>query len=116
MKKVMGKMVPALMGTLFKKNCTVLYPAVPAKTPAHFRGALKYDQEKCIGCNICMRVCPAYAITIEKVADKKFKAVVRMDKCIFCGQCVDSCPKDALENTKEFELATLGKESLTRDI
>ncbi len=118
--KVIGKMVPSLLGTLFKKNSTVLYPAVPAKVPPHFRGALKFDQGKCIGCNMCMRVCPAKSIVISKVDSepdvKKFKATVLMDKCIFCGQCVDSCPKDALENTSEFELASLDRESLKKDI
>jgi formate hydrogenlyase subunit 6/NADH:ubiquinone oxidoreductase subunit I len=52
-----------------------------------------------------MRDCPSMAIEIEKIAEKKFKALMYLDRCIYCGQCVDSCPKDALHTTKEFELA-----------
>ena len=63
-----------------------------------------------------MRVCPDNAITIEKVADKHFKAIVHLDKCLYCGQCVDTCNKDALENTQNFELASADKKSLTVEI
>lgn len=116
--KSAGKMVPYLLSMLVKKPSTIKYPFVKAEVAKDFRGALKFDKEKCIGCKICTRVCPSNAIEIEKVADKEkeFKAIVLMDKCIFCGQCVDSCPKKALENTKEFELASLDRKSLKKEI
>lgn len=109
-------MIPSLMGKLLRRSDTVLYPAVHAKVPAHFRGALKFDPEKCVGCKMCERVCPSNAIQIEKVEDRRFKAIVRMDKCIFCGQCVDTCRKGALENTSSFELASLDKNKLKVEI
>lgn len=112
----MGKMVPFLVGMLGKKTDTVLYPSVRARVPETFRGALKFHGDRCVGCKLCERVCPADAIRIEKVAEKRFKATVRLDKCIFCGQCVDSCNKDALENTACFELATSDKASLEVEI
>ena len=114
--KSAGRIVPYLLSMLIKKPNTIKYPFVPAVVVDNFRGALKFDKEKCIGCKICERVCPSDAIEIEKVADKQFKAIVLMDKCIFCGQCVDSCPKDALENTKTFELASLNRESMRVEI
>ena len=118
-KKVTGSMLPYMMKMLVHKPDTIAYPLEPAKVAHRFRGALKFDREKCIGCKICMRVCPATAIEIEKIPDieeKKFKAIVSMDKCIFCGQCVESCPKNALENTEAFELATLNRDSLKKEI
>lgn len=114
--KSAGRMVPYLIGMLVKKPNTVMYPTVHAKVAKHFRGALQFDKDKCIGCKKCQRVCPSSAIEIEKVADKQFKAVVYMDRCIFCGQCVDSCPKNALINTEHFELASLDRESLKVEI
>ena len=116
MKTLPGKMVPFLLNMMSKKTDTVLYPAVHAHVPDKFRGALKFHADKCIGCKLCMRVCPANAITIEKVADKQFKAIVHLDKCLYCGQCVDTCRKDALENTQNFELASADKASLTVEI
>ncbi len=112
----MGKMVPFLMRMMVKKTDTVLYPAVKARVSDRFRGALRFHPDRCVGCKLCQRVCPADAIRIEKVGDKQFKAVVHLDKCIFCGQCVDSCNKDALENTKNFELARGDKASLEVEI
>jgi formate hydrogenlyase subunit 6/NADH:ubiquinone oxidoreductase subunit I len=114
--KIFGRIIPTLMGKLMKKPDTIMYPTVHAKVPERFRGALEFDPEKCVGCKMCQRVCPSNAIEIEKVGDKRYKAVVRMDKCIFCGQCVDSCIKAALKNTNNFELASTNKHKLKVDI
>ncbi|MDD3296877.1 MAG: electron transfer flavoprotein subunit alpha [Candidatus Omnitrophica bacterium] len=53
---------------------------------------IKVISEKCVGCGLCLKVCPAAAI---KLADKK--AVIDLDKCILCGACVDSCKFQAIE-------------------
>ena len=113
-----GKVFPFIMSMLFKKPATVSYPATKAEMPDNFRGKLQFDKEKCIGCNICVRNCPARAIEIEKVPDveKKFKALVYLDRCIYCAQCVDSCPKKALQSTKEFELANSDRANLKVEI
>jgi formate hydrogenlyase subunit 6/NADH:ubiquinone oxidoreductase subunit I len=107
-----GKMVKQVLQSLLRKAATVQYPFVPIHMPAKFRGKLKFYPERCIGCKICMRDCPAKAIEIVKVADKQFDCVVDCSKCIYCAQCVDSCPKKALEATNEFELASLTRKPL----
>jgi len=114
--KIMGKLIPELFKMMRRKPSTMSYPATKADVADRFRGSLKFHADRCVGCKLCMRNCPADAIEIIKVEDKVFKAVVKMDKCIFCGQCVDSCNKSALENTQAFELASKSRESLKVEI
>jgi formate hydrogenlyase subunit 6/NADH:ubiquinone oxidoreductase subunit I len=102
-----GKMASEVLHSLFKKPATSKYPFVKKPMPKNFRGKLRFDAGKCIGCKICMRDCPSAAITIKPIGEKKFIAEIDLAKCIYCGQCVDSCPKKALESTTEFELAQL---------
>jgi NADH-quinone oxidoreductase subunit F len=46
------------------------------------------DSEKCEGCGICARACPAEAIE----GGKRMVHVIDQDKCIKCGTCLDVCP------------------------
>jgi NADH-quinone oxidoreductase chain I len=107
-----GMMVEFVLKSLFKKPVTVKYPYEPMPMPPHFRGKLKFTPEKCIGCMMCVKDCPAKAIKIIKVGEKKFEAEIDLGKCVYCAQCVDSCPKKALEITPEFELAQIDKKKL----
>jgi len=111
-----GKMIPFIVREIGEKPATTTYPATKAVMPDKFRGKLKFDAAKCIGCKICMRDCPSRAIEIEKTGEKQFKAVVYLDRCIYCGQCTDSCPRDALECTQIFELANTKRDQLKVEI
>lgn len=107
-----GKMIKQVLNSIFKKPATTRYPFVKFEMPDKFRGKLKFYPERCIGCKLCMRDCPSNAINIKKVGEKQFEAQIDLGKCIYCGQCVDSCLKKALEMTKEFELASLNRDTL----
>lgn len=48
------------------------------------------DQEKCIGCGMCVKDCPA-----DKIVIRDGKAVYT-PKCILCGHCVAVCPGNAV--------------------
>ena len=107
-----GKMIGEVLSTACKKPATTEYPFKKAVLPKNYRGHIKFISEKCIGCKMCVRDCPASAIRINKIGDKKFEAEFDLDKCIYCAQCVDSCLKNALETSKEFELAQLDSHQL----
>ena len=107
-----GRMIREVLRSIGRKPATIRYPAVKVTMPARFRGRLKFDSSKCIGCRLCMRDCPAEAITIRKVGEKRFEAEIDISRCIMCAQCVDSCPKKALESTGEFELAQVKRDQL----
>ena len=111
-----GSMLSQVLSSVFRKPATRLYPFVKIEVVDKFRGKLKHYKDRCNGCMLCMKDCPSNAIIIVKVADKEFKAVLSLDKCIFCGQCVDSCSKDALECTKDFELAHFDRKYLQVEI
>ena len=49
------------------------------------------DQEKCIGCELCVKVCPSQTISMQ--ADK---AHVTGDRSLQCGHCAAVCPVDAV--------------------
>jgi NADH-quinone oxidoreductase subunit F len=62
-----------------------------AKCPAHLcKDLINYVilPEKCQGCGICLRNCPATAI----VGDKRMVHVIDQSKCVKCGTCQDVCP------------------------
>lgn len=80
----------------------------PIEVTQGFRGKIKYDREKCIGCRLCVIVCPANAMEFLE-QEKKIKHHVL--PCTMCGECVDVCPVKALSQTQEFLLAETDKNS-----
>jgi formate hydrogenlyase subunit 6/NADH:ubiquinone oxidoreductase subunit I len=107
-----GFMAREVMGHFMRKNATISYPAVKVEMPDRFRGRIIFHARRCIGCKLCMRDCPSEAITINTIGEKRYEAIIRSDRCVFCGQCVDSCNKDALESSKDYELAAFDRGSL----
>jgi len=101
------------MKQLFSKSATIKYPYEKLVIDSKYRGKIIYDPASCIGCNICVRDCPASCLKIVNEGtkeDKKFECYIDVGHCIVCGQCVDSCPKGCLNLTPNIELATLNKE------
>lgn len=49
--------------------------------------------EKCTGCGVCMKACPADAIT----GDKKKRHTINSEKCTKCGACKTVCKFEAVE-------------------
>jgi ferredoxin len=80
--------------------CENLYPLTKEQrfdlmTPNRF--AANVDEEKCVGCQICIERCPFDAIEMRKgSSSKKYKAYVNLEKCKGCGVCIPTCNKNAI--------------------
>ena len=61
------------------------------KMEMHSAGKPYVDQELCIGCGKCTKIC-AHDAAI--VTDKK--ATIDHSKCVGCGRCIGVCPRDAV--------------------
>ncbi|MCL1906302.1 MAG: 4Fe-4S binding protein, partial [Clostridiales bacterium] len=80
-----------------------------------YRGKPVFDSEKCIGCKMCVRDCPAGALSVENVGSKTKKQFVcrlNLAHCVFCGQCADSCTKNSITLSTRVELSSPDKAEL----
>ncbi|HQL02883.1 MAG: NAD(P)H-quinone oxidoreductase subunit I [Synergistetes bacterium ADurb.Bin155] len=75
----------------------------PVQVPEGFRGRIGYDKKTCIGCRLCIKVCPAHAI--DYLEEEK-KVLFHMDRCCFCAQCTEICPVHCIWMTDEFAFAS----------
>ena len=53
---------------------------------------LRLERDKCVGCGLCLEVCPQGVLALE---DGKAVLLDR-DACMECGACANNCPSGAL--------------------
>jgi ferredoxin len=53
---------------------------------------LALDREKCIGCGICMVVCPHEVL----IMNNGCISIEKRDLCMECGACALNCPTEAV--------------------
>ncbi len=113
---------------LVRPPTTVEYPKVTRPRSERYRAsfALLHDEnneELCIGCLACERICPSQVIAIT--AGPKIQSVTTGKKrgtatdftldltaCIFCELCVQVCPTDAIIMTRTQEDPGFSREDL----
>lgn len=61
------------------------------KMEMHSAGKPHVNQDNCIGCKMCAKICAHDAPQFENK-----KAYIDHDKCVGCGRCIGVCPKDAI--------------------
>jgi len=55
--------------------------------------ALNLNKEKCIGCGMCLTVCPHAVFEINQ----KKASIIDKDACMECGACARNCPVAAID-------------------
>ena len=76
-------------GTL--KNIGMGCGSRAGKMAMHSAGKPHVEEELCIGCHRCEKIC---AHDAPQFKDKK--ASIDHNKCVGCGRCIGVCPKDAI--------------------
>jgi len=104
-----------------RRPVTVQYPYEKLIPSERYRGRIHYEFDKCIACEVCVRVCPINLPVVDWVMNKQTKKKelrnysIDFGVCIFCGNCVEYCPTNCLSMTEEYELATFDRHQLNFD-
>ena len=63
---------------------------------------LMHKNDKCVGCGICVQLCPTQSLELGPIADisrgktNQDKIKIEKDSCVLCGLCASVCAFDAL--------------------
>ena len=104
-----------------RRPVTIQYPYEKLIPSERYRGRIHYEFDKCIACEVCVRVCPINLPVVDWVMNKQTKKKelrnysIDFGACIFCGNCVEYCPTNCLSMTEEYELSTFDRHSLNFD-
>jgi len=104
-----------------RRPVTIQYPYEKLIPSERYRGRIHYEFDKCIACEVCVRVCPINLPVVDWVMNKETKKKelrnysIDFGACIFCGNCVEYCPTNCLSMTEEYELAAFDRHSLNYD-
>nr|QFQ51637.1 NADH-plastoquinone oxidoreductase subunit I [Leucobryum juniperoideum] len=100
---------------------TIQYPYEKLIPSERFRGRIHFEFDKCIACEVCVRVCPINLPVVDwelrkDVKRKQLKSYsIDFGVCIFCGNCVEYCPTNCLSMTEEYELSIYDRHDLNYD-
>lgn len=62
-------------------------------------------EEKCQGCNKCIRNCPVFGANVSYTINGATKVKVNPELCIHCGKCIEVCDhyaRDYRDDTERF--------------
>jgi len=67
---------------------------------------LDYDYKRCIGCGLCVGLCPTKALELGPMQEISTgldapPVTLDLDKCTFCSMCASFCPVKAFKMTSE---------------
>jgi NADH-quinone oxidoreductase subunit I len=115
--------------TMWKPSITVQYPTEKLVPYEKFRGALLFDADTCISCNLCVKACPSNCIALENATqpDPKNPAVkkkiakvdwysIDFGKCNFCRLCEEACPTKpkSVWHSLDYEVLFMSRDEMVR--
>lgn len=119
--KFIGQGLSVTFDHMKRRPVTVQYPYEKLIPSERYRGRIHYEFDKCISCEVCVRVCPINLPVVDWEFDKQAKKKklkhysIDFGVCIFCGNCVEYCPTNCLSMTEEYELASYDRHELNYD-
>ena len=103
------------LSRMLSKPVTIQYPEERREPSARYRGlhALRRhpgsDEERCISCCLCAKICPSQCIRLVTSDEDGKKVIdvydVDLGHCLFCGLCEEVCPVEAVVLTSRYEAA-----------
>lgn len=88
---------PGIRTTVFLKGCPLRCKWCANPESQLERVQILYDQNKCVGCQTCVHICPQKAISYTD------KVTIDTERCVGCLQCVHNCPQKALSFEGEYK-------------
>ncbi|MEP0956238.1 NAD(P)H-quinone oxidoreductase subunit I [Microcoleus sp. FACHB-1515] len=119
--KYIGQGLSVTFDHMQRRPITVQYPYEKLIPSERFRGRIHFEFDKCISCEVCVRVCPINLPVVDWEFNKETKKKklnhysIDFGVCIFCGNCVEYCPTNCLSMTEEYELSTYDRHELNFD-
>ncbi|HAT15274.1 MAG TPA: NAD(P)H-quinone oxidoreductase subunit I [Microcoleaceae bacterium UBA11344] len=119
--KYIGEGLSVTFDHMRRRPITVQYPYEKLIPSERFRGRIHFEFDKCISCEVCVRVCPINLPVVDWEFNKETKKKqlkhysIDFGVCIFCGNCVEYCPTNCLSMTEEYELAAYERHELNYD-
>jgi len=119
--KYIGQGLSVTFDHMQRRPITVQYPYEKLIPSERYRGRIHFEFDKCISCEVCVRVCPINLPVVDWEMNKESKKKqlkhysIDFGVCIFCANCIEYCPTNCLSATEEYELAAYDRHELNYD-
>jgi NAD(P)H-quinone oxidoreductase subunit I len=119
--KYIGQGLSVTFDHMGRRSVSVQYPYEKVIPSERYRGRIHFEFDKCISCEVCVRVCPINLPVVDWEFNRETKKKkllhysIDFGVCIFCGNCVEYCPTNCLSMTEEYELAAYDRHELNYD-